>query len=164
MAPDIIDHVAALSAGSPLHVARHSRPEFTAGAEACREAVLTPAVDTGLGHQLRAALASRMARLNGHEKLADTYRQALAAFGNNPSSALIANGGYPSDADRRLRAILRHTDFITLAPRACTRADTERLVSDGLSVPEIVALAELIGFLNFEVRIIATLDLLKVTA
>lgn len=164
MKPDALSLIAELAAASPLQAARNRRPEFVNGAEACRDAVLTPAVDNGLGHGLRAALAARMARLNGHERLSAYYRDRLEAMRDGPGTALIATGGYPADADRRLRAILRHTDFITLAPRACTRADTARLVSDGLSVPAVVALTELIGFLNFEVRILATLDLLKVPA
>jgi uncharacterized protein YciW len=164
MKPDTIDEITSLKVHAALHQARHGRPEFVDGAEACRDAVITPVVDTGLGHPLRAALAARMARLNGHEKLAAHYRAVLVGYGKTAEMALIAEGGYPQHADGRLRAILRHTDFITLAPRACSRADTERLVGEGLSVPEVVALAELIGFLNFEVRIVVTLDLLKAQA
>lgn len=164
MKPDVIDQIAGLPTSSALWAARQTRPEFVSGAETCRKAVLAPEGDVGLGHPLRAALAARMARLNGHEKLATYYRSLLEPFSDDPSTALIAECGYPENADRCLRAILRHTDFITTAPRACTRDDTERLVADGLTVPEVVSLAELIGFVNFEVRILATLDLLKVPA
>lgn len=164
MKPDIINQLAGLDDGSALAAARATRPEFVDGAEACRSAVLEPAVDAGLGRPLRAALAARMARLNANETLAAFYRDKLAALGSDLFMLRIADGLYPDAVDDRLRAILRHTDFITIAPRACTRADTERLVAQGLSVPEVIALAELIGFLNFEVRILATLNLLKVTA
>lgn len=163
MTPDIINQLAGLPDGSPLATARATRPEFVEGAEACRAAVLEPAVDVGLGRPLRAALAARMARLNADETLAAFYRDKLAALGNDPTMLHVADGLYPDAVDDRLRAILRHTDFITIAPRACTRADIERLVAHGLTVPEVIALAELIGFLNFEVRIFATLTLLKAT-
>jgi uncharacterized protein YciW len=161
MTRDIINQLAGLADGSSLAATRATRPEFVDGAEACRAAVLEPALDVGLGRPLRAALAARMARLNADETLASFYRGKLAGLGDDPVMLRIAEGGYPDAVDQRLRAILRHTDFITVAPRACTRADTERLVAHGLTVPEVIALAELIGFLNFEVRILATLNLLK---
>ena len=164
MTPDIINQLAGLPEGSALAAARATRPEFVEGAEACRAAVLEPVADVGLGRPLRAALAARMARLNADETLAAFYRSKLAALSDDPAMLRIADGAYPDAVGDRLRAILRHTDFITIAPRACTRADTERLVAQGLTVPEVIALAELIGFLNFEVRILATLNLLKATA
>lgn len=161
MKPDLIDRVVSLQTGSALHAVRATRPEFVAGAEECRDAVLEPAVDPGLGLPLRAALAARMARLNANEALANLYREKLDALGSPPDMATIADGGYPETEDARLHAFIRHTDLVTVAPRACTRADIDHLVARGLTVPEVVALAELIGFLNFEVRIVATLDLLK---
>ncbi|RDE09265.1 CMD domain-containing protein [Pelagibacterium lacus] len=158
MATDTLNAV--LEVGPALAELRARRPEFVGGTEDCRAAVLAPEVDVGLGRPLRAALAARMARLNGDEPLAAHYRQHLAEAGGSDDLDLIVAGGYPSD-DPRLRAILRHVDFITVAPRACTRADTLRLNAAGVSVPEVVALSELIGFVNFEVRIAATLRLLE---
>lgn len=103
--------------------------------------------------------------MNASESLASHYRERLTTLAPaDPDLQSIANGGYPPSAGQRLRAILRHVDLITLVPRACTQADTEGLVFQGLSVPEVVALSELIGFLNFEVRVVATLALLKETA
>lgn len=160
---DTIDRVAGIASDTALYSARRFRPEFVEGAERCRRAVLEPASDVGLGRELRAALAARMARMNASHALAAHYREKLAALGLNSDLEGIAHGGYPPSADRRLRAILRHVDLITLVPRACTQADTEGLVAQGLSVPEVVAMSELIGFLNFEVRIVATLGMLKET-
>lgn len=161
MNADVLNTLAGLGPESELAAIRARRPEFVDGAENCRAAVIEPKVDVGLGLPLRSALAARMARLNGDERLAAHYRAGMP--GDDAELVLIADGGFPQGADRRLRAILRHVDFITVAPRACTRSDTERLVTEGLTVPEVVALAELIGFLNFEVRILATLDLLRDT-
>lgn len=124
---DTIDRVAGIESGSALHGARRFRPEFVEGAERCRGAVLEPASDVGLGRGLRAALAVRMACMNASDALAEHYREMLAALGLNSDLDKIAHGGYPPSADRRLRAILRHVDLITLVPRACTQADTEGL-------------------------------------
>lgn len=164
MSIDTIDRVAGIEDGSPLHKARRFRPEFVDGAERCRRAVLEPTSDVGLGSGLRAALAVRMARMNASERLAALYHDKLAALSPDPDLEKIATGAYPPGVDPRLRAILRHVDMITLVPRACTQADTQSLITHGLTVPEVVALSELIGFLNFEVRIATTLALLKETA
>ena len=164
MSIDTIDRVAGIEDGSTIHSARRFRPEFVEGAERCRRAVLDPPTEVGLGRGLRAALAVRMARMNASESLSAFYHDKLEALASDADLKQIANGGYPSGADRRLRAILRLVDLITLVPRACTQADTQSLITQGLTVPEVVALSELIGFLNFEVRIVATLALLKETA
>lgn len=160
MTADVIDSLLGLDAGAPLSRTRAARPQFVEGAQACREAVLAPQSDLGLGHDLRAALAARMARLNGDERLAAVYRARLDALSPSADLRLIASGGYPESIGDRPRAILRHADLVTMAPRACTRADTERLVAAGVTVPQVIALTELIGFLNFETRIVATLNLL----
>ena len=79
MPNDTIAELAGVAEGSPLAAARATRPEFVGGQAACRDAVLVPVHDTGLGHPLRAALAARMAlRL-----VADgvTVPEAAAIFG-----------------------------------------------------------------------------------
>jgi uncharacterized protein YciW len=161
MKADLLNHLAGIGSNTALARVRNFRPEFVTGAELCRNAVLEPEAEVGLGRPLRAALAARMAQANAHTELAGYYREQLALVSTDPDMVIIADGGYPDAVDARLRAILRHTDLITIAPRACTRADTERLVNQGVVTPEVVALTELIGFLNFEVRVLATLDLLK---
>lgn len=156
---DVLNAVLDLS--PELAAIRSSRPEFVNGAEDCRNAVLQPVDCLGLERPLRAALAARMSRINGNETLAAYYREKLGNWGSTPDLELVAAGGHPAQEDPWLRAVLRHVDFITIAPRACTKADTLRLTEAGASVPQVVALSELIGFVNFEVRIAATLKLLE---
>jgi uncharacterized protein YciW len=55
----------------------------------------------------------------------------------------------------------RYADRLTLAPREATRADIEALKAAGLGDADIVRLAELAGFVNYQLRVVAGLKLLK---
>ena len=55
----------------------------------------------------------------------------------------------------------RHADLLTTAPREATRQDIERLKAAGVAEPDIVRLAELAAFVNYQLRVIAGLKVLK---
>lgn len=155
---DFIDRLAGLPPGSELHEIRRERPDFVEGAELCRQAVLEPKHGFGLSHALRAALAVRMARMLGQEPLAAVYFAMLQKFDPDPLLQSIALGAAAGKGgDRLVAAIVRHADRVTAAPRDSSRADIEGLAAAGLSNPQIIALSELIAFVNFEARIIAGL-------
>ena len=160
---DQIDRVAGLTADNPLAALRRQRPDFVDGAESCRIAVLDPRHDNNLPRPLRAALAARMARHNNDAKLAAEYDRLLACFAPADTLLAIAAGNGPQ-ADARIAAIVAHTDLVTLHPRDSRRADIEALAAAGLDEPAIVALSELIAFVNTEARIIAGLRLLETLA
>jgi len=159
---DLLDQVLGLKTGDFLSELRRLRPEFVDGAEICRHAVLSPARDQGLPQGLRLALAARMARLNRDDALTAIYDQGLKNVGPDGLQAKIATGNTPEHADILLAAILRHCDLITLDPRHAAKSDIEHLAAAGLTNPQIVALSELIAFVNFQTRITAGLRLLGV--
>lgn len=162
---DLIDRLAGLPPGSELHEIRRERPEFVEGAEDCRQAVLEPKHGFGLSHALRIALAARMARMLGQEQLMATYEAMLQTFDRDPQLLAIASGASSGEAsDQFIAAIVRHVDLITVTPRDSSRADIERLAAAGLSNPQIIALSELIAFVNFEARVIAGLTALREVA
>ena len=55
----------------------------------------------------------------------------------------------------------RHADLLTLAPRKATRNDIDALKAAGLGEADIVRLSELAAFVNYQLRVIAGLKLLK---
>lgn len=148
MSLDAIDLAVGAKDGGALHALRQMRPEFVTGAEACRIAVINPATDQGLSQHLRAALAARMARMNEDASLVDQY-DALT------SSELesIAKGITPDALREPEASIVRHVDMVTKKPITATADDIEKLAKAGLSNPQIVALSELIAFVNFQTRI-----------
>lgn len=161
--PHLIETLSGAGAGLAGMLAE--RAEILGLSQAAHNAVLLPREPGGIGHGERAAFAARMARANADETLAEHYRELLRQAGESPALLAIAAGSAPAaDTDTRLRAIIRHVDLVTLSPKEATKADIAALAASGLSEPDIVRLAELIAFVNYQARVIAGLRLLGAIA
>lgn len=156
---DAMDKVAGLMLGDAIFEARRLRPEFVQGAELCRLSVLTPQQSLGLESDLRIALACRIARLNADQALIADYDAQLAE--RDPSEQLMALSQGKGDLDEPLSTIARHVDLITSIPSTAAASDIARLSEAGLDNPQIVALSELIAFLNFQTRVATGLRLMR---
>lgn len=156
---DAIDKAAGLSPDKALFNVRRFRPAFVQGAEQCRLSVLQPANDQGLANDLRVALACRMAVLNKDPALAAEYETQLAAL--QPAEPLLALAAGETALAEPLAAIVRHVDLVTLTPAKAQAEDIRRLEQAGLDNPQIVALSELIAFVNFQTRVAAGLRLMR---
>jgi uncharacterized protein YciW len=158
---DAMDKAAGLSPGDALFTARRFRPEFVQGAEECRNSVLQPTNDQGLAPNLRVALARRMAALNADPILMAEYDRQLADL--DPTERLQALAEGKADLDEPLATIARHVDLITLTPKKAEATHIARLAQAGLNNPQIVALSELIAFVNFQTRVATGLRLMRPT-
>ncbi|WP_017349174.1 CMD domain-containing protein [Pantoea sp. A4] len=156
---DAIDKAAGLTPQDQLYAARRFRPEFVSGAEQCRDAVLQPASDQGLSSALRLALAQRIAALNNDAALVAEYRELLAA--QQPDATLLALAAGETELAQPLAAVARQADRVTLTPSLAEANDMALLAEAGLNNPQIVALSELIAFVNFQTRVAAGLRLLR---
>ncbi|TGQ35625.1 hypothetical protein [Mesorhizobium sp. M00.F.Ca.ET.216.01.1.1] len=156
---DAMDKAAGLSPDDALFSARRFRPEFVQGAEECLLSVLLPANDHGLAASLRVALARRMAALNADQALMVEYNAQLADL--DPTEQLLALAQGATDLDEPLATIARHVDLITLTPNKAEASDITRLAQAGLNNPQIVALSELIAFVNFQTRVATGLRLMR---
>ncbi|THB82421.1 hypothetical protein E1N66_21075 [Pantoea allii] len=156
---DVIDQAAGLTPEEALYQTRRLRPEFVEGAEACRLSVLTPEDDQGLSADLRLALAQRMAVLNGDAPLQRDYQAQLEAL--NPSEALLAIAAGGIVSEEPLATITRHADRVTQQPIQATEHHIRLLEQAGLSNPQIIALSELIAFVNFQTRVATGLRLMR---
>mgnify|MGYP001107198558 CR=1 FL=1 len=156
---DSMDRAAGLAPEDTVFGARRFRPEFVKGAELCRASALTPASDLGLSAVLRVALARRMAALNEYSALIAEYDAQFSAL--EPTDELKAVAGGAMDLREPLATIVRHVDLVTLTPDRALASDIARLVEAGLDNPQIVALSELIAFVNFQIRVATGLRLLK---
>lgn len=153
-AVDAMDCAAGLAPDGAIFAARARRPEFVDGAEACRVAVLTPADDLGLSPELRRAIARRAALSSGNARLIAGYPMP-----DDPALAALATGQAPATA--RDAALARHTDLIARRPGQSTAQDLTRLQQAGLSVPQIIAVSELLAYVCFEIRVAHGLALLE---
>ncbi|ESX59558.1 hypothetical protein NKH89_30885 [Mesorhizobium sp. M0923] len=156
---DAMDKAAGISPNDALFAARRFRPEFVQGAEECRLSVLQPANDQGLAPNLRVALARRMAALNADPVLMAEYDVQLAQLGPTEQLRALARG--ETDLDEPLATIARHVDLITLMPKKAEASHIALLAAAGLNNPQIVALSELIAFVNFQTRVATGLRLLR---
>jgi uncharacterized protein YciW len=154
---DAMDKAAGLTPNHSLYRARRLRPEFVEGAELCRLSVLTPQHGLGFTADMRMAAALRIAVLNEDKQLTESYRSQLVALA--PASALLSFGEGMVDLAEPLKTIARHVDKVTLTPREAGKSDM--LVAAGLSNPQIVALSELIAFVNFQTRVATGLRLMR---
>lgn len=158
----LIETLAGVSAGSPVAEALAERSAIMAMSQASHDAVLLPREPGGISHAERAALAARMAQSNDDARLAAHYRDLLGRAGETAGLAAVASGAAVEQfgASARLAAITRHADLLTKAVKDASRADIEALKTAGVSEPDIVRLAELAAFVNYQVRVIAGLRLL----
>jgi CMD domain protein len=165
IALNLIETLAGVSAASPLAAVLAERAQIMGLSQASHDAVLLPRQPGGISHAERAALAARMAHWNRDQALAAHYRDLLHRAGESAALVAIASGTVASEiaADRRLAAIIRHVDILTLTTKDATRDDIAALTAAGLSEPDIVRLAELAAFVNYQVRVIAGLRLLEDT-
>jgi uncharacterized protein YciW len=156
---DAMDKAAGISPDDVLFAARRFRPEFVAGAEECRRSVLQPANDQGLAPNVRVALARRMAGLNADKVLMAEYDAQLADLGSTDQLWALALGA--TELGEPLATIARHTDLVTLTPSEAEARHIALLAEAGLNNAQIVALSELIAFVNFQTRVAAGLRLLR---
>ena len=155
----LIESLAGVAPGSRLGEALKTRAEILRLSEAAHDAVLLPREPGGLSQALRAALAARMCRHVGDDALAKHYDSYLAHSGDLDVGALAYPDG--TSGDPLQDAMARHADLLTLAPRKATRGDIEALKAAGLGEADIVRLAELAAFVNYQLRVVAGLKLLK---
>jgi CMD domain protein len=155
----LIETLAGVQPGTPLASALVQRAEIMALSQASHDAVLRPRESGGLGHAERAALAARMACWNADPALARHYRSLLAQAGETAILAAVASGESPT-VDPRFAAIIRHADLLTQRTRDARKEDIAALVAAGVAEPDIVRLAELAAFVNYQARVIAGLRLL----
>ena len=162
----LIENLAGVRAGTALAQALVQRKEIMALSQASHDAVLLPRDPGGISHAERAALAARMAGWNADPALVIHYRALLAKAGETRALADIAAGepGPSPTGEPRLAAIIRHADLLTRQTRDASKADIAALLAAGVAEPDIVRLAELAAFVNYQARVIAGLRLLGAAA
>lgn len=155
--PDLIDQLVPLAAGSPLHAVRHQRDKVVAATQGSYEALFDPALP-GLTLAERLLAACRIARLAGASGLFEHYSERLKALGALNIAQQAALDGTSPSGDARLDEILRFTSTLAERPVEGDRDALLRLPAAGLDTPAAVALAQLIAFVAYQVRVVAGLQ------
>ena len=132
------------------------RVDIMAMTQQAHDAALTPKKPGGLSHGERAALSCRIARLNKEAPLAAHFEAMIG----DSNATQIADIAFDGGDDKRLCALLRHTDLATTDTKSVVAADIAALVSAGVSEDDIVRLSELAAFVNYQVRLTIGLRLM----
>lgn len=148
---------AAMDAGSPSAEAVNARSNIFGMTQAAEDAVLRPREAGAWPHELRAALAARLARLNGEVALAARYGEDAGDF------APLADVETSGEA-QGLEDVVAFMDKVAADTRDIGADDIACLQAAGISDADIVRLAELNAFLAYQVRVVAGLRLMKEAA
>ncbi len=162
---DVIDRLLQWPAGHATLAVRHQRDKVVVATQGSYDGLFDAALPgPSLAERLLVALT--IADLSGSAVLATHYRaqlQALVATAPLTPAQQVVLDGQPLDgvqADTRLHAILTFARTLALRPVEGDKAALLRLPAAGLTPPEVVALAQLIAFVAYQVRVVAGLQAL----
>jgi uncharacterized protein YciW len=158
---DIVDRVAGLIPGSSAYVTRHRRDKVAVATQLSYEALFDPHLaDLTLTERLLVALHA--CTLSNAPALGAHYSAQLAAAGVNIELIdQVSQGAIGLIGDPRLLAILTFTGTLIEKPVDGGEAALKPLPAAGLTTPAVVALAQLIAFLSYQIRLQAGLRALQ---
>lgn len=153
---DAINELAGISEGSHAAAVRREKRDLVALAQASDQALLEPQDANGVSLRERHAIAYRVGLLTGFDAVATRHRTRLSSLGMTEAEiAAIKEFPRGTALPARLAALLDHTDRVTREPGTSQPEHIEALEAAGLSPADIVTVAQLIGFLAYQVRAIA---------
>jgi uncharacterized protein YciW len=145
---------AGVSADTSLGRAATMRSNILEMTQDAEEAVLRPKDFGAFDHKLRAALAARIANLNGESELADHYIDEAGTF---LPIADPKNDGVDYDLD----SVVSFMDKVAMNTSNVVADDISRLQAAEVSDADIVRLSELNSFLAYQIRLIVGLRLMR---
>lgn len=162
---DVVDQLAGLPADSSLHALRHQREKVAVATQGSYDSLFDPELaDIALDERLLVALYA--CRLAGANDVAAHYRTRLQALPALDAAQLAAAAeGTPEQLPQgRLRAMLSFTRALTERPVEGDKAALHTLPAAGVSTPAVVALAQLIAFISYQIRVVAGLKAMKLAS
>lgn len=166
---DIIDQMVGLAPGSPLHTLRHQRDKVAAATQGSYDAMFDAAAE-GLSVSERLLVALYACSLPQATELSQHYRSRLIGLGvdaallatvESIAESVVESPGAAADVNPRLRAMLAFTHTLITNPKAGDKPALMKLTDAGLTTPAIVALAQLIAFLSYQLRVVAGLKAMQ---
>jgi CMD domain protein len=177
---DFVATLAGLAPNGPVAALRAFRADATRYTQGSHDALFSHEVaDLTLRERLYAAWYAAL--LSRSERTAQAYRERLLALDAQAGNEADATGllldaiaqhrtaptgtvGTLISADPRLAAILVHTEALVLHPADTGKFALAQLQAAGLTTGAIVALAQLVAFVTYQVRVVAALRALEAQA
>jgi len=169
---DFVAQLAGLAPDGATAALRAFRADATRYTQASHDALFSNDV-TDLTLQERLIAAWYAALLSRATQTAQAYRERLLALAAADSAAthvlldtIAQHHALPVQtiADKRLAAILVHTEALVVNPAATGQAALSQLQAAGLTTRAIVALSQLVAFVTYQVRVVAALRALEANA
>ena len=158
---DTLDRVLGLAPGSPLYELRQQRTKVVNATQASENLLIGSPIE-GLSEHDRLLVALLACTLTPAPELALEYRSRLEGLGASASLIdAVISGQHQMIVDRRLRSMLTFTQTLITDPVKADRQALLSLKDSGLSTPQITALAQLIAFVSYQVRVFAGLSAFK---
>jgi len=154
---DTIDRLAGLEQGSPTFTTRHEREKVALATQACEDLLLGSQLDSALSQAERLVLAAEQARVSGVSTLEAEYRSRAEALGDavTPELRAILDQPGTQTGNARLDAVLHFVRTLALNPAQSDQAALLAIPAAGLSLNDTVLLAQLIGFVAYQARLLA---------
>ena len=154
---DTIDSLAGLQAASPTFATRHEREKVAAATQACEDLLLGNRLDSALTQAERLVLAAEQARVSGVAALEAEYRARAAALGGGITAELrtILDQSGAQTGNARMDAMLHFVRTLALHPAESDQKALLAIPAAGLSLNDTVLLAQLIGFVAYQARLLA---------
>ena len=154
---DTIDRLAGLEQGGPTFTTRHEREKVALATQACEDLLLGNQLDSDLTQAERLVLAAEQARVSGVSVLEAEYRGRAQALGDaiTPELRSILDQPGAQTGNARLDAMLHFVRTLALNPAQSDQAALLAIPAAGLSLNDTVLLAQLIGFVAYQARLLA---------
>ena len=158
---DIVLDITGIEPGSRLSAGVQARADIFELTQKTHDAALCPADPGGLSHALRAALALRIARLNGERDFEGHFARLLDRVEADIATRRAADLAFDGGGDAKIAALIRHVDLVAADPKSASGGDIELLRQAGVPDADIVRLSELIAFVSYQIRVVAGLKLMR---
>ncbi|MGW8420784.1 MULTISPECIES: CMD domain-containing protein [Comamonas] len=154
---DTIDRLAGIGSDSPTFTTRHEREKVALATQACEDLLLGNQLDSALTQAERLVLAAEQARVSGVTVLEAEYRARAEALGDaiTPELRSILDQPGAQTGNARLDAMLHFVRTLALNPAQSDQAALLAIPAAGLSLNDTVLLAQLIGFVAYQARLLA---------
>ena len=154
---DLIDALIPTMASTPLYAIRRQRDKVVAATQGSYQAIFDPASSVpSLAERL--LVAQSIAKRSGSTELAAHYHGRLKSDVVLTAPQQAALHGEEAGDDQQLVAMLDFARLLTERPVKGDRTALLRLPAAGLDTAATVALAQLIAFVAYQVRIVAGLQ------
>ena len=153
---DTIDRLAGLEQGSPTFTTRHERGKVALATQACEDLLLGNQLDSALTQAERLVLAAEQARVSGVSVLETEYRARAEALDAGITAELrsILDKAGAQTGNARMDAMLHFVRTLALNPAESDQQALLAIPAAGLSLNDTVLLAQLIGFVAYQARLL----------